>query len=162
MCACAEPELRAGLVAAARSLGEAAKYRSAGTVEFLVDQDTAKFYFREVNTRLQARPPLLFFLFFIFHQLEPGTKCSMVSILRPLLCPWSNAHSATGRVRGITACLSFACMGDPECVLSKACRDRTCMVTMHAAGRMGIMRRHKTAMNVVAVTGPLRVHHISR
>ena len=43
-------------MAAARSLGEAAKYRSAGTVEFLVDQDTAKFYFLEVNTRLQVRP----------------------------------------------------------------------------------------------------------
>ena len=42
-------------MAAARSLGEAAKYRSAGTVEFLVDQDTAKFYFLEVNTRLQVR-----------------------------------------------------------------------------------------------------------
>ena len=51
----AEAELRAGLVAAARSLGEAARYRSAGTVEFLVDQDTARFYFLEVNTRLQAR-----------------------------------------------------------------------------------------------------------
>ena len=44
-------------MAAARSLGEAAKYRSAGTVEFLVDQDTAKFYFLEVNTRLQVTNP---------------------------------------------------------------------------------------------------------
>ncbi|KAK9838176.1 hypothetical protein WJX81_006705 [Elliptochloris bilobata] len=49
-----EPELRAELVAAARRLGEASKYRSAGTIEFLVDQDTAKFYFLEVNTRLQV------------------------------------------------------------------------------------------------------------
>ena len=51
----AEDELRKELVAAARRLGTAAQYRSAGTVEFLVDQDTAKFYFLEVNTRLQVR-----------------------------------------------------------------------------------------------------------
>ena len=42
------------LAAAAHRLGAAAKYRSAGTVEFLVDDDTAKFYFLEVNTRLQV------------------------------------------------------------------------------------------------------------
>ncbi|KAK9905055.1 hypothetical protein WJX75_008745 [Coccomyxa subellipsoidea] len=49
-----EEELRAELKAAARRLGEAAKYRSAGTIEYLVDQDTSKFYFLEVNTRLQV------------------------------------------------------------------------------------------------------------
>lgn len=30
-------------------LGSHAKYRSAGTVEFLVDDDTSKFYFLEVH-----------------------------------------------------------------------------------------------------------------
>ena len=50
----AEDKLRKELVAAARRLGTAARYRSAGTIEFLVDQDTAKFYFLEVNTRLQV------------------------------------------------------------------------------------------------------------
>lgn len=50
----AEEGLRKDLVAAARRLGTAARYRSAGTVEFLVDQDTAKYYFLEVNTRLQV------------------------------------------------------------------------------------------------------------
>ncbi|KAK9817750.1 hypothetical protein WJX72_001615 [[Myrmecia] bisecta] len=49
-----DANLRAELVAAATRLGQAAKYRSAGTVEFLVDQDTARFYFLEVNTRLQV------------------------------------------------------------------------------------------------------------
>lgn len=47
--------LREELAAAAHRLGAAAKYRSAGTVEFLVDDDTAKFYFLEVNTRLQVQ-----------------------------------------------------------------------------------------------------------
>ena len=45
-------------MAAAQRLGKAARYRSAGTIEFLVDQDTAKFYFLEVNTRLQVRRSL--------------------------------------------------------------------------------------------------------
>lgn len=49
--------LREELAAAAHRLGAAAKYRSAGTVEFLVDDDTAKFYFLEVNTRLQVCSP---------------------------------------------------------------------------------------------------------
>lgn len=42
------------LAAAAVRLGAAAAYRSAGTVEFLVDEDTKQFYFLEVNTRLQV------------------------------------------------------------------------------------------------------------
>ena len=47
-------EQRAGLFAAAIRLGEAVKYRSAGTVEFVFDADTGAFYFLEVNTRLQV------------------------------------------------------------------------------------------------------------
>ncbi|HEY9198164.1 MAG TPA: urea carboxylase, partial [Gammaproteobacteria bacterium] len=35
-------------------LGRAVGYRSAGTVEFVVDADTDQFYFLEVNTRLQV------------------------------------------------------------------------------------------------------------
>lgn len=46
--------LRSSLVGAAVSLAKAAKYRSAGTVEFLVDEGSGKFYFLEVNTRLQV------------------------------------------------------------------------------------------------------------
>lgn len=41
-------------MAAARQLGKRACYRSAGTVEFLVEQSSASFYFLEVNTRLQV------------------------------------------------------------------------------------------------------------
>lgn len=47
-------EQRAGLFAAAIQLGEAVKYRSAGTVEFVFDADTGAYYFLEVNTRLQV------------------------------------------------------------------------------------------------------------
>lgn len=54
-----EGDLRQELAAAAHRLGSAAKYRSAGTVEFLVDDDTAKFYFLEVNTRLQVQCAVL-------------------------------------------------------------------------------------------------------
>ncbi|MEO8598028.1 MAG: 5-oxoprolinase/urea amidolyase family protein [Candidatus Solibacter sp.] len=45
---------RAALLAAALSLGRAVKYQSAGTVEFIYDNDTHQWYFLEVNTRLQV------------------------------------------------------------------------------------------------------------
>ncbi|MET0293967.1 MAG: urea carboxylase, partial [Phenylobacterium sp.] len=45
---------RQALIAAAVRLGEAAAYRSAGTVEFLYDAERDDFFFLEVNTRLQV------------------------------------------------------------------------------------------------------------
>lgn len=52
------PNLPAGMAAAlceaAVALGEAAHYRSAGTVEFVYDSEAQRFYFLEVNTRLQV------------------------------------------------------------------------------------------------------------
>ena len=45
---------RAALDAAAVQLGGAAAYRSAGTVEFIVDPRDGQFYFLEVNTRIQV------------------------------------------------------------------------------------------------------------
>ncbi|MCS7291897.1 MAG: urea carboxylase [Gloeomargarita sp. SKYBB_i_bin120] len=47
-------EIRQALAAAARRLGEAVQYQSAGTVEFIYDVQTERFYFLEVNTRLQV------------------------------------------------------------------------------------------------------------
>jgi urea carboxylase len=45
---------RAALAETAVQLGEAIAYQSAGTVEYVLDADTGKFYFLEVNTRLQV------------------------------------------------------------------------------------------------------------
>jgi len=47
-------EVQQQLFASARLLGEAVKYKSAGTVEFIFDIDSKAFYFLEVNTRLQV------------------------------------------------------------------------------------------------------------
>ncbi len=47
-------ETRARLLDCAERLGRAAGYESAGTVEFVYDDAAEKFYFLEVNTRLQV------------------------------------------------------------------------------------------------------------
>jgi urea carboxylase len=52
------PETRAALHAAAVQLGESVSYESAGTVEFIYDAAQEKFYFLEVNTRLQVEHPV--------------------------------------------------------------------------------------------------------
>ena len=47
-------KVRARMLAAAESLAQSVGYRSAGTVEFLYDEQSEEFYFLEVNTRLQV------------------------------------------------------------------------------------------------------------
>jgi len=51
---CLSDDKRAALIASAVRLGEAAQYRSAGTVEFLFDAERQEFFFLEMNTRLQV------------------------------------------------------------------------------------------------------------
>ncbi|KAJ7706503.1 allophanate hydrolase subunit 2-domain-containing protein [Mycena metata] len=52
------PELRVKMCAAAIRLGQSVKYGSAGTVEFLVDDETGDFFFLEMNTRIQVEHPI--------------------------------------------------------------------------------------------------------
>ncbi len=43
---------------AAIEAAKAVGYNNAGTVEFIFDRDTDKFYFMEMNTRLQVEHPV--------------------------------------------------------------------------------------------------------
>ncbi len=52
------PETREGLCTAAVKLCDAIGYRSAGTAEFLVDDETGEFFFIEMNTRIQVEHPV--------------------------------------------------------------------------------------------------------
>ncbi|KAJ7083405.1 carbamoyl-phosphate synthase L chain, ATP binding domain-containing protein, partial [Mycena belliarum] len=52
------PELRADLSSKAIAAAKAVDYVGAGTVEFIFDNDTEKFYFMEMNTRLQVEHPV--------------------------------------------------------------------------------------------------------
>ncbi len=49
-----DPNVRQALCDAAVAIGNAVDYANAGTVEFLVDVDTNKFFFIEVNPRIQV------------------------------------------------------------------------------------------------------------
>jgi acetyl-CoA carboxylase, biotin carboxylase subunit len=52
------PETRDGLCRSALALCEAIGYRSAGTLEFLVDAESGDFFFIEMNTRIQVEHPV--------------------------------------------------------------------------------------------------------
>lgn len=52
------PELRAEMGEAAVKAAQAVNYRGAGTVEFIFDVENQKFYFMEMNTRIQVEHPV--------------------------------------------------------------------------------------------------------
>ena len=51
-------KIRAAMCAAAAALTARIGYRSAGTIEFVVDDDTGAFFFLEMNTRIQVEHPV--------------------------------------------------------------------------------------------------------
>ena len=53
-----DDELREQIGKAAVKLAKKIKYQSAGTVEFILDENTNEFWFLEVNTRLQVEHPV--------------------------------------------------------------------------------------------------------
>ena len=56
-CPVMRPDVLEKLLEAAARIGRAARYRGAGTVEFLLEE-SERFYFLEVNTRLQVEHPI--------------------------------------------------------------------------------------------------------
>ncbi|THU91287.1 hypothetical protein K435DRAFT_674379 [Dendrothele bispora CBS 962.96] len=54
----AHPGLKGRICTAAVRLCESIKYGSAGTVEFIVDENSAEFFFLEMNTRIQVEHPV--------------------------------------------------------------------------------------------------------
>jgi len=57
-CAVLAPELRAQMAEAALALAHEVGYANAGTVEFVLDVDAERFYFFEMNTRVQVEHPV--------------------------------------------------------------------------------------------------------
>ena len=52
------PELRAAIHKAAVTIAQKSAYENAGTIEFILDQDENRFYFLEMNTRIQVEHPV--------------------------------------------------------------------------------------------------------
>ncbi len=57
-CPALTPELRKKIGRAAVKAAQAVGYRNAGTIEFLYDEKEQKFYFMEMNTRIQVEHPV--------------------------------------------------------------------------------------------------------
>ncbi len=52
------PKLREEIQAAAVTIAKKSGYENAGTIEFILDQDAGRYYFLEMNTRIQVEHPV--------------------------------------------------------------------------------------------------------
>jgi acetyl-CoA carboxylase biotin carboxylase subunit len=52
------PKLREEIQAAAVTIAQKSRYENAGTIEFILDQDAGRYYFLEMNTRIQVEHPV--------------------------------------------------------------------------------------------------------
>lgn len=52
------PQLREQICEAAVTMARKIKYENAGTIEFILDQDNGRYYFLEMNTRIQVEHPV--------------------------------------------------------------------------------------------------------
>jgi acetyl-CoA carboxylase biotin carboxylase subunit len=52
------PQLRKEIQAAAVTIAKKSGYENAGTIEFILDQDAQRYYFLEMNTRIQVEHPV--------------------------------------------------------------------------------------------------------
>jgi acetyl-CoA carboxylase biotin carboxylase subunit len=57
-CPVLSADLRKEICQAALALARQVQYESAGTIEFILDQEKGKFYFLEMNTRIQVEHPV--------------------------------------------------------------------------------------------------------
>jgi pyruvate carboxylase len=114
------PRLRDQICDAAIAIGQTARYENAGTVEFLVDADADRFYFIEVNPRIQVEHT-------VTEEITGIDMCGVSSRLRlaincltqrlawltsQLSGPWGRQSSAGLRpkIRRIASCLTMAAL----------------------------------------------------
>ena len=102
------PELRIEMGEAAVKAAQAVNYRGAGTVEFIFDHINKKFYFMEMNTRIQVEHPvteMITGIDLIQQQLKvaAGEKLALTKKISKSMVGRSNAAS-TQKTRRKTSC----------------------------------------------------------